>query len=103
MSKQWIQVYSAANNLEAHSLKGMLESACIAVRLTGESLGSAVGELPTNAVEVGLWVEAEYTAQAGRLLQDYEQAEYRDWICTQCNETNEGQFEICWQCGCEKP
>jgi len=22
-----------------------------------------------------------------------------EWICTACNASNEGEFDICWQCG----
>lgn len=53
----WIQVYSASNSLEAHSLKGMLESEGIRVMLKGESLSSATGELPADVLAVTLWVD----------------------------------------------
>ncbi|MDX1302718.1 putative signal transducing protein [Photobacterium sp.] len=103
MTGQWVKVYSAANNLEAHTLKGMLEGSHIAVRLSGENLGAAAGELPANVVEVGLWVSVEQVLPARRQLEDYEQAEYTQWMCQQCREVNEGQFELCWQCGQDKP
>jgi len=103
MSGPWIKVYEAANNLEAHSIKGMLEINRIAVQLSGESLASAAGELPADVLQVGIWVQDAQTSSARKLLRAYENAEYRDWMCPHCTERNEGQFEICWQCGHNKP
>ncbi|KXI23946.1 putative signal transducing protein [Photobacterium sanguinicancri] len=102
MSVHWVVVYRAANSLEAHCLKGLLESDNIGVKLTGENLSSAAGELPANVVEVGLWVDASDVAQATVILQHYEQQQLgEDWQCRHCNEINEAQFEVCWQCGCD--
>lgn len=103
MSGPWIKVYDAANNLEAHSIKGMLESEHIEVQLRGESLASAAGELPADVLQVGIWVREEQASSARRRVEQYENAVYCDWQCPCCAEQNEGQFEICWQCGHEKP
>lgn len=103
MSGPWIKIYDASNNLEAHSIKGMLESELIEVQLTGESLASAAGELPADVLQVGIWVQETQTSSARKRLHDYESVEYSDWICPHCTEQNEGQFEICWQCGYDKP
>ncbi|WP_064606335.1 putative signal transducing protein [Photobacterium sp. J15] len=102
MNEPWVKVYNAANNLEAHSLKGMLENENIAVQLSGESLGSAAGELPADVVQVGIWVCENQVAAARVLIERYENADYPDWRCPNCGEQNEGQFEICWQCGHDK-
>ena len=99
MSENWCKIYSAANALEAHSLKGMLEAQHIAVHLSGEGLGAAAGELPANVVEVGLWVKDCQQASAQRLLAEYEQADQSGWVCASCGEQNGSQFELCWQCG----
>ncbi|MGF1691688.1 DUF2007 domain-containing protein [Photobacterium kagoshimensis] len=102
MSVHWVIAYRAANNLEAHCLKGLLESDHIAVKLTGENLSSAAGELPADVVEVSLWVDEPDMPQASSILQRYEQSQNgQAWQCAQCNEINEAQFELCWQCGCD--
>ncbi|MCW8329519.1 DUF2007 domain-containing protein [Photobacterium sp. SDRW27] len=103
MAGAWIKIYDASNNLEAHSIKGMLENACIEVHLSGESLGAAAGELPADVLQVGVWVHEEQKQVARELLQAYENRNCHDWVCPQCTERNEGQFEICWQCGHDKP
>ncbi|CZF82958.1 putative signal transducing protein [Grimontia marina] len=94
----WVQVYSASNSLEAHSLKGMLESIGIEVVLKGESLSSATGELPSDAIAVTLWVDAMREQQARQALNDYEAQAEQVWFCHVCGEENGGSFEICWQC-----
>ncbi|OAN16944.1 hypothetical protein A3K86_08380 [Photobacterium jeanii] len=99
----WQRVYQAANSIEAHCLKGLLESEYIAVQLTGEGLAAATGELPTSVLEVSLWVEEQDWSRASALLHDYEQQQVKhDWHCARCHEANSSQFEICWQCGAER-
>ncbi len=103
MSGPWIKIYDASNNLEAHSIKGMLENEFIEVQLSGESLASAAGELPADVLQVGIWVQEVKESSARKLLHAYENTEYRDWVCPHCAERNAGQFEICWQCAYDKP
>ncbi|CEO37807.1 putative signal transducing protein [Photobacterium kishitanii] len=95
---QWQSVYRASNSLEAHSLKGLLENMGISVRLTGEALAAAAGELPMSVVEVQLWVTELQRQQALVIIDGYLRNDYRDWYCSHCGELNQGQFELCWQC-----
>ncbi|UXI02780.1 DUF2007 domain-containing protein [Photobacterium sp. TY1-4] len=103
MAASWIRVYQATNNLEAHSLKGMLEHAQIEVALSGENLAAAAGELPADVLQVSLWVPAAQADRARALLKAYESAGEREWCCPTCGELNSGAFEICWQCGETQP
>ncbi|MGF1724450.1 DUF2007 domain-containing protein [Photobacterium nomapromontoriensis] len=103
MIEPWCKVYGAANSLEAHSLKGMLESDNIEVMLRGEGLGAAAGELPTNVMEVEIWVRQSQLRLARQLLDHYELADSPTWSCRRCGEDNDGAFELCWQCGQERP
>lgn len=95
----WVHVYSASNSLEAHSLKGMLESMGIEVVLKGESLASATGELPADVIAVTLWVEEVLELKALAALRDYEAQVETIWFCSGCGEENGGSFDVCWQCG----
>ncbi|WP_434357828.1 DUF2007 domain-containing protein [Parasalinivibrio latis] len=99
---EWKPAYKAANGLEAHSLKGMLESEGINVRLSGEALNGAVGELPADQTGVTLWVEEYRLSKAKEYLTRYESQVSVSWHCAGCGEENEGSFEICWQCGQER-
>ena len=96
---EWISIYQAANSLEAHMLKGALEVAGIEVRLKGEALAGALGELPANAIEVTLLVRPRDIEPARLILARYKQDERPAWYCSQCGEHNAGSFEVCWQCG----
>ncbi|MCD9526265.1 putative signal transducing protein [Photobacterium carnosum] len=97
-NQQWQCVYSAGNSLEAHSLKGLLENTGISVRLTGEALAAAAGELPMSVIEVQLWVTVSQWQQALVVIEGYLRNDYYDWYCKHCGEVNQGQFELCWQC-----
>ncbi|MFD2177151.1 DUF2007 domain-containing protein [Veronia pacifica] len=99
---KWLEIYKAANSLEAHSLKGMLEAIGIKATLKGESLSSAAGELPADVVAVTLWVQANNEVRAREALADYENQHLSSWICKQCGEENAGSFELCWQCSTER-
>ncbi|MDD1781995.1 DUF2007 domain-containing protein [Enterovibrio sp. ZSDZ35] len=94
-----VQVYSASNSLEAHSLKGMLETEAIDVVLKGETLSSATGELPADVLAVTLWVDVVQEAVARKVLAHYEAQSNAVWWCSACQEESGGNFEICWQCG----
>ena len=54
----WINLYRASHSLEAHALKGALEVEGVPVRLNGEALSGALGELPVDLLQVTLMVRA---------------------------------------------
>ncbi|ATG75565.1 putative signal transducing protein [Zobellella denitrificans] len=98
---EWIPVYQAANSLEAHTLKGAMEVAGIAVLLQGEALSGALGELPVNAVEVTLLIHPADLEGARHILEQYRRGNGGSWRCPRCGEHNAASFEICWRCGQE--
>ncbi|MDP5293250.1 DUF2007 domain-containing protein [Oceanimonas sp. CHS3-5] len=95
----WIPVFEAANGLEAHTLKGALESRGMAVQLKGEALAGALGELPMDLAQVTLLVRAPDWQRAREFVQAYQQQGHQSWRCGQCGEENDASFEICWRCG----
>lgn len=95
-------VHRAPDPIEANLLRGMLEHSGIPVTLAGENLVGAYAGVP-KLCEVRIMVPERYRSAAERLLREYEQRpspaeESRVWQCRQCGETNEEQFEVCWQC-----
>lgn len=95
----WIAVFEAANSLEAHTLKGALESRGMAVLLKGEALSGALGELPMDAACVTLLVKMPHWQRAREFVQAYQQQDGCPWRCDRCGEENGARFEVCWHCG----
>lgn len=91
-------IYQAANSIQAHCIKGMLEQTGIEVTLTGEALQGAVGELPATGLTIDLYIHPAQMPRAEKLISMYENASPTQWRCTNCHEINESTFEICWQC-----
>ncbi len=93
-------LYQAADRVEAQLLKDYLASYHIKTLVQGEYLTGAAGELPPMIFPV-LWVveDDDYT-RGLQLIQHFLNSEDRNppWICIGCDERNEGEFHICWNC-----
>jgi len=70
----WVAIYKAANSIEAHLIRGLLEAEAIPVRLSGEHLVGAIGELPTDVAQVEVLVPRGFSVRARGLVQGYEDA-----------------------------
>ncbi|UCX04022.1 putative signal transducing protein [Shewanella glacialimarina] len=92
---------TGGNLLQAHMWKGLLETSGIEVDLRGEALMGGVGELPVDLQTVELWIDMEHLNSAQSILASLD-VEQPQWQCVQCHETNEGSFELCWQCSSPK-
>ena len=105
--KQTVLAYRAANALEAHLIKHVLEAREIPVEIVGEGLAGAVGELPVDVLQVEVRTLPEFAEQARAAIQDYQQdepgPEEPAWRCPFCDEENAPNFEICWRCEKERP
>lgn len=101
---QWKCVYRAAHAIEANLLKGLLASHGIASRVDGEALVGAYSGVP-RAADARLMVATENSAEARRVLEDFEQQgnDAPAWQCGHCEETNAATFDTCWQCGNAQP
>jgi len=101
------RIYIAMNPVDAHLLKGVLESEDIKAVVQGEYLWSARGRVPiTPDTSPSVWVvdniDYERAMEVVKEFQSLERIsgpEDEDWKCTNCKETNEGQFTECWHCG----
>ncbi|KTF12275.1 DUF2007 domain-containing protein [Pseudoalteromonas sp. H105] len=96
----WLTIYSAADAVEANIIKGLLLANDVNCQLLGESLQSAVGEIPIAQTEVRVQVYAIKERQAREILINYTQDQQSapDWVCPNCNEHNGSTFEMCWSC-----
>ena len=95
-------VHRAPDLIEANLLRGMLEHDGVPVTLTGENLVGAYSGVPKLS-EVRIMVPMRFRDEAAAILRQYLEPAARsdasrDWRCGSCGETNEEQFEVCWQC-----
>ena len=102
------QIHTAKHAMEAHLVKGFLESNGIEAVVKGDYLTGGWGELPVDLCTVWITNDALYDRANALLVNflrgDHAQA-FRDdnWRCPQCGEQLEGQFTECWSCGSRKP
>jgi len=66
-----VEVFSAANVVEAHSVRARLEEAGIATQIVGESLGNAAGWLPFGDIAPRIWVRQADEALAREVIAEY--------------------------------
>lgn len=97
-----ICVHRVTSPIEANLVKGLLENEGIPVEITGEGLVGAYSGLP-KVCEVRVLVPRTHRSAAEAIIRSYESRSEEPpgdpWICGDCGEANEPQFEICWRCG----
>ena len=100
-----IKLYSAADPLQAHVLRGALESVGIRAEVRRDTLFSTRGETPVTfdtLPEVWIADDADM-ALARRMVEKLEAPAKASvgprWICSRCGEHVEPQFDECWNCG----
>lgn len=101
-----MKIYSASTPPEAHIVCELLKSHQISCEVRGEGVFSLQGEIPFGeASEPYVWLlDEEKAEQATEVVRLYTNDNNgADWQCTQCGESNEGQFAICWQCEASAP
>jgi hypothetical protein len=102
------QIHTAKHAMEAHLVRGFLESNGIEAVVRGEYLTGGWGELPVDLCSVWIKNDAEFE-RANALLVSFLKGSYAvemreaRWQCPQCNEVIEGQFDACWKCGARRP
>lgn len=104
-----LRVFVAQHPMEAHLLKGLLESKGIACEIRGESLYSVRGEIPFTETFPELWVlDARQEGDALEVLRhrpvETDSADDDEpWLCAHCGQSVEPQFSTCWQCNTDRP
>ena len=98
------------NPADAHLIKGLLEADGIEVKVLGEFLWGARGEIPVSYdTSPTIWLvnDGDYE-KASEMLSEYWKSNDakggndKEWKCTKCGESNEGLFTECWHCGTSK-
>ena len=115
-----VDVYSAANGLEAHGLCAVLEERGIRAEVVGEALGSAAGRLPLGeATAPRIWVREGDSRRARELIEECtgqlqqagddldtdDEPEEIAFLCEECERYvafpawRRGHVETCPHCG----
>lgn len=98
------RLYSHQNNLLAGYVKSVVEEHGIPCLLKNEHLLGAAGELPPTECWPEVWVvEDRDYPRALEIIQATMHASGPAWFCPGCGEYLEGQFQMCWRCGRERP
>ena len=104
--KNLVEVYVAADEIEARYLERMLEHHDIPRCVVGAGLIGGSGELPPGwNLSPRIWVDQSDGEAAKQYIRQWEadRAQQRrtaraEWQCPSCKADVPGQFDICWQC-----
>jgi len=93
-------IYTHENRLMTHNIKNLLEAKGIEVMMKNDPLQGAVGELSAFDAWSEVWiVNDEHFDYAESIIKDGLSEQYQgSWNCRQCNESNEANFDLCWNC-----
>ncbi|MDP5032884.1 MAG: DUF2007 domain-containing protein [Paraglaciecola sp.] len=96
-----LKVYSHHDRFMVWQIKQWLEQNGIPCFVKNEFAIGAMGELSPFDVLPEVWLTDEgWLAKAQKLIKDFEhQPLQHSWLCERCQESNDGNFELCWQCG----
>lgn len=103
VESDWQIIYYAGNPMEAELVAGLLRSQGVRAGVQKNGSVGAIGELPMDALETGVWIAPRDKAEALIHIKAYEQRGQRDWICQKCDEQQPASYEVCWNCGTEAP
>lgn len=103
------KIYTAADPLQAHVLRGALEAVGITAEVRGGFLFGARGETPVTVdTAPTVWVAADADPEAVEtVVREIDavptsQGPKGTWRC-ECGEVVEDQFSECWKCGRSQP
>jgi hypothetical protein len=96
VSEDWFSIMQVTQLLDANRIPFLVKN---------EFASGAVGEIPPLDALPEVWLlEDDWYARANALIDDLRHlpTEGDSWICASCEEENDGNFKLCWQCGAVK-
>ena len=96
-----IKVFTSSNMMEVEVVRGELESRGVTTMINNEFIRGQSNMVGFGEIWPTLWVVNEAEAPAARriIASRNEALANADWICPECGEEVEGQFDSCWNCG----
>ena len=100
-----VKIYTHESLATVNIVRGFLESHGVFSVLRNQHLSSVMGDIPFFETWPEIWVAQANETQAKQVLSEWVDRKFDDveWLCTQCNESNPGTFEICWSCSTNRP
>lgn len=99
-----LKIYSNEDRFLVWQVKQALEDNGIPCFIKNEFASGAIGELAPFDAWPEVWLsDEEWKPRADKIIAALEPRTDRQqvWHCHHCDETNDGAFELCWQCGKE--
>ncbi|KXI27381.1 putative signal transducing protein [Paraglaciecola hydrolytica] len=96
------KIYSHHDRFMVWQIKGLLESHGIPCFIKNEFAIGGVGELSPFDSLPEVWIsDDEWWPKTQQVISEFElqPQQNKDWYCAQCQEQNDANFEVCWQCG----
>ena len=97
--------YKDFDQFKVRQIHLLLTDAGIPCTIKNEFIAGASGEIPHHEALSEVWlIDADWEPKAQTLLAEFEQdikaddVPDLDWVCPTCEQINEPQFRICWQC-----
>lgn len=101
------KLYQAQDEIEAQLLRDYLAASHIPATVLGRYQAAAAGELPSLSFPWVWILEDRDLSRARALLAEFLQRRQQPdgadaWYC-ECGECIGPEFDLCWQCGRERP
>ena len=104
------EIHRTPNSVEAHFLRGLLQSNGIDAFVLGDDLTAMRSQFFfSNVVPLKVCIyDAARMDEAKSLVSAYFEGSGSEapageaWLCPKCQERLEAQFTLCWQCGTER-
>ena len=95
-------IYTNENRLLVFNAKNILDNAGLETLLKNEYASGGCGDLAVLSTWLELWImnDRHYDLAIQTLKSTFKNENSAKWVCKKCNETNEGSFDICWNCQC---
>ena len=93
-------VYTNESSLLVNNAKNMLIHNGLSVSVKNE-YNSTGGHVLLANMELWINQDSDYEKAVDILSRLNDNSNVKEWICSECNETNDESFEICWNCHSE--
>lgn len=100
------RIYTHDNIMVVHSVKNILALNNIESFVKNEHTVPVGARHGINNIFHELWIldDQDFDRASALIETEIDNPVARvTWVCSSCNEENEGSFEICWKCQTEPP